>query len=401
MSGPAVAPNTGTLAGVRVLDFTAVVAGPYCTRLMADLGAEVLKIEPPEGELLRYAPPLRSGCSALFAQLNAGKRSFTVDLRRPAGAALIRRLVRHYDVVVENFSPGVMRRLGIDYAALSQERPDLVMCSISGFGQSGPLANKPAFAPIVHAWSGYDAVTLGYQDERTRPLNMGPPVADNLAALQAFGAIVAALFHRQRTGAGQYLDISMYDTLLATMQRDFQQMRYPGDPLRRYGPLATRDGFVLVVQLTQRQFERLADCLGRPDLKADPRFATTAARLTHYAELQAVVGAWCATLSTAEAVARLEEAGVPVSPYRELAATLEDPQLEYRSMLTTVCDDAGPLLVPNSPFRFSAAAAAVRAEVPRLNQHAAAVLDGELGYSSEEQAALRAAGVLGPSAIGD
>lgn len=397
MNDPRAAAGPRILDGVRVLDFTAVVAGPYCTRLMADLGADVLKIEPPEGELMRHTPPLRDGCSALFAQLNAGKRSLALDLKRPAAIELVQRLLAHYDVVVENFSPGVMRRFGLDYASLSALRPDLVMCSISGFGQSGPHAHKPAFAPIVHAWSGYDAVTLDYQDERTRPLNMGLPVADNLAAVQAFGAIMAALYHRARTGIGQYLDISMYDALLASMQKDFQQMQYPEGRDRRYGPLATRDGWVLVVLLTQRQFEQLADCLERPELKTDPRYATISARFAHYALLQATIAAWCAALSTDEAVARLEEAGVPVSPYRDLSAALADPQLRHRAMLTSVVDGAGPLIVPDSPWLFSATTAAVRPSVPRLGEHADEVLATELGCDAERRAALRADGSVGPA----
>jgi len=393
---PRAAAGPRILRGIRVLDFTAVVAGPYCTRLMADLGAEVLKIEPPDGELMRHTPPFRDGNSALFAQLNAGKRSLALDLKQPAAIELVQRLVARYDVVVENFSPGVMTRLGLDYATLAARRPELVMCSISGFGQTGPDAHKPAFAPIVHAWSGYDAVTLGYQAELERPLNMGLPVADNLAAVQAFGAIMAALYHRATTGAGQYVDISMYDTLLASMQKDFQQMQYPEGRERRYGPLATRDGYVLVVLLTQRQFEQLVDCLEQPALKRDPRFATTTARLGHYAALQAIVGAWCASLPTSEVVARLERAGVPVSPYRPLSAALDDPQLRHRAMLTSVVDAAGPLVVPDSPFMFSATTAAVQAAVPRLGEHGDEVLT-ELGLDADARASLRTGGVVGPA----
>ncbi len=383
------------LEGIRVLDFTAVVAGPYCTRLMADLGADVLKIESREGDLMRHTPPFRNGSSALFSQLNAGKRSLALDLKQPAAIALVKQLVPQYDVVVENFSPGVMARFGLDYPALSALRPDLVMCSISGFGQTGPQAHKPAFAPIVHAWSGYDAVTLGYQNESRQPLNMGLPVADNMAAVQAFGAIMAALYHRLAKGVGQYIDISMYDTLLASMQKDFQQMQYPEGRDRRYGPLATRDGHVLVVLLTQRQFEQLADVIGLPSLKSDPRLTTTTVRLANYAALMATIGAWCAGLSTAETVARLEAAGIPVSPYRDLAAALDDPQLAHREMLTRIVDAAGPLIVPDSPFLFSATTAAVRPDVPGLGEHGRAVLRDELGFGDEASLELRENGVLG------
>lgn len=188
------------LDGVRVLDFTSVIAGPYCTRLMADMGAEVLKVEPPGGEFARHVPPMRDGVSAVYSQLNCGKKSLSLDLKHAAAADIIKRLVRAYDVVVENFSPGVMARLGLGYSALAQANPALIMCSISGYGQTGPGAQRPAYAPVVQAESGFEQVYLQYQPRLERPLNMGPPVADTTASLQALGAINAALFYRQRTG---------------------------------------------------------------------------------------------------------------------------------------------------------------------------------------------------------
>ena len=210
------------LDGVKVLDFTCVISGPYCTRMMADLGADVIKIEPPGGEISRAVPPLRDGHSMFFSHLNAGKRCVSLDLKQASAVATIKDLVRTVDVVVENFSPGVMRRLGLGFADLHTANPDLIMCSISGFGQTGPDAERPAFAPVLHAWSGFDMATLRYQPGLDKPLNMGPPVADNVAALQAFGAICAALYYREKTGRGQYIDIAMFDAMLATMQKDFQ-----------------------------------------------------------------------------------------------------------------------------------------------------------------------------------
>lgn len=377
--GPDIAP--GILDGVRVLDFTAVIAGPYATRLMADLGADVLKVEPPEGELLRHGPPFREGTSALFSQLNSGKRCIALDLKTPAARAAILQLVPHYDVVVENFSPGVMARLGLDYDTLRAQRADLIMCSISGYGQSGPGANRPAFAPIVQAISGYELVTLKYQQGMTRPLNMGLPVADTTAALQAYGAILSALFHKARTGQGQYIDIAMHDALLGTMHKDFQQMQYPDGRERTYGPLATRDGFVIVILLSQRHFESLADCMGEPGLKSDPRFSKTASRLHHYADLMAMVAAWAASRDTADILAQLESASVPVAPYRDIASALDDPQLAYRGMITEIVDAAGPLKVPQTPMRFSATHAAVQPWVAGLGEHNAEVFAalGEAG----------------------
>jgi len=320
------------LDGVRVLDFTAVIAGPYCTRLMADLGADVLKIEPPEGELLRHVPPFRAGASAVFSQLNSGKRCIALDLRQAAAREIVHALLPEIDVVVENFSPGVMGRLGFDYARLRELKPDLVMCSISGYGQHGPSANRPAFGPIVQAWCGYELVTLRYQPGLRQPLNMGVPVGDTTAALQAFGAITGALFYRERTGQGQYIDISMYDSLLATMHKDFQQVLNPEDRDRLYGPIVTCDGFVMIMLLSQRQFDGIVDCLQQPELKQDARFTTTVARFDNYPELIEIVSAWAASRSTADIVAMLDRAGVPAAPYR-----LIDVPWRIRSFSIAAC----------------------------------------------------------------
>ncbi len=378
------------LDGIRVLDFTAVIAGPYCTRLMADLGADVLKVEPLEGELLRHGPPFRNGVSTLFSQLNSGKRSIALDLKQVVAHEIIAALLPTIDVVVENFSPGVMRRFGLDYAELRKLKPNLVMCSISGYGQTGPHAERPAFGPIVQAWSGYELVTLRYQPGLTKPLNMGIPVGDTTAALQAYGAITSALFHRERTGQGQYIDISMYDALLATMHKDFQQALNPDTRERLYGPLVTADGFVLLMLLSQRHLENLADCIGQPALKQDARFSTTVARFNYYPELIAIVAAWSATRATTEIVSALEKAGVPVTPYRDISAVLDDPQLLHRGMLTEVIDAAGPLRVPNTPMLFSETQAAVQPWVAALGAHTAAVLE-TLGYSATARESLRAA----------
>jgi CoA:oxalate CoA-transferase len=367
------------LEGVKVLDLTCVISGPYCTRMMADLGADVLKIEPPGGELLRAAPPHRNGASQLFSQLNSGKRCITLDLKKPAAIEAVKRLATDVDVVVENFSPGVMCRLGIDYTALREHNERLIMCSISGFGQTGPDAELPAFAPIVQAWSGYDAVTLRYQPTIEKPLNMGLPVADNIASLQAFGAISAALFYREKTGVGQYIDIAMFDALLGTMQKDFQVMLEPTTFDRIYGPLETADGYILMMLISQRHFENLADLIDQPDLKSDPRFSTTPERLNHYAQLTQIAGNWANSRTTSYVLEALRKNHIPVGRYRDIAETLDDPQLLHRKMIAQTVDAGGPLTVPNTPFLFSETQAAIQPWVAQLGEHNESVLRDELG----------------------
>jgi crotonobetainyl-CoA:carnitine CoA-transferase CaiB-like acyl-CoA transferase len=202
-------------AGIRVLDFSTTIAGPHCTRLLADLGAEVIKIEPPEGEIMRSRPPLRNGASTSFGQLNAGKKSVVLDLKSPAAVAAIRTLAARADILVENFRPGVMQRLNIDYATLAPLNPRLIYCAISGFGQTGPSSQLPAYAPVVHAAAGYDMAHLRYQTGRTRPDYCGIFIADVAAGTYAFGAIAAALHHRHATGRGQLVDVSMLETMLS------------------------------------------------------------------------------------------------------------------------------------------------------------------------------------------
>lgn len=382
------------LDGVRVLDFTSVISGPYCTRLLADLGAGVLKIEPPAGEFARYVPPLRQGISAVYSQLNCGKKSMALDLKKPAAVDIIKQLVHTYDVVVENYSPGVMARLGLDYTTLSQENPALIMCSISGFGQTGPSAQRPAYAPVVQAESGFDLAYIQYQPEIDRPLNMGPPIADTTASLQAVSAINGALFYRERTGQGQYIDIAMFDAIISTIPKEFQQAYWPSTPDRLYGSFDTKDGFILATPITQKHFESLVACMERPELQQDPRFATTTERLAHYQEFTAIVAAWLRLQTSEEALARLNAAHIPCATYRSVGEAAADPQVAHRNLVADIEDPAGPLRVLNSPFLFSHTHASVRPWVARVGQHNHETLATVLGYSHERIAQLEADGTL-------
>src|SRR5438445_2096401 len=202
-------PAARPLEGIRVLDFSMMMAGPFCTRLLADLGAEVIKIEAPSGDLIRGRPPVREGRSTYFAQLNAGKRSLVLDLKNPEAVAVARELATSCDVVMENFRPGVMKRFGLGFETLSADNRRLIYCAISGYGQTGPSADKASYAPIIHAASGYDLAHLRYQKDHDRPARTGIFMADVLAGVYAFGAIQTALFHRERSGAGQFIDVAL------------------------------------------------------------------------------------------------------------------------------------------------------------------------------------------------
>ena len=385
--------NPGILDGIKVLDFSAVISGPYCTRMMADLGADVIKIEPPEGELLRHAPPFNENdkgqrASTLFAPLNAGKRCISLDLKKPESIQALHELVKQCDVVVENFSPGVMTRLGLDYPSLRVHKANIVMCSISGFGQTGPMAARPAYAPIVHAWSGFDLTLLAAQSNPEKPLNMGPPVADTTASQQAFGAICAALFYRERTGRGQYIDISMYDALIATLHKDIQQAQNPLDEDRYYGPLQTADGWIIVMVLSDRHVAGLAKVTQNPRLLEDPRFASSAARFHNYNELMALTEQWTKNHSTEELDKQFSAAGVPASPYRSLSESLLDDQLRHRDMITSIANSAGEVTTVDSAMLFSETPAKIREWAADIGQHNTEVLAQELQLSAEVLSAL-------------
>jgi CoA:oxalate CoA-transferase len=358
---------TPPLAGLRVLDFTSMIAGPYCARLLADCGAEVLKIEEPHGDHMRERPPLRNGHSAYFGHLNAGKKSIVLDLKDESDHRRAIELAATSDVVLENFRPGVMARLGLDYSALTAIKPDLVYCSISGFGQTGPRAQQPAYAPIVHAASGFDHTQFTYQDGQERPAKTGIFIADVLAAVYAFGAIQTALIGRLRHGRGQYIDVALMDSMLNLLVFECQEAQFPS-PSRRplYAPLRARDGFVIVAPVNQRNFEQLADAVGHGEWKTDPRFTSLAARTTNWDAMMAAIEHWTAVRCARDCEDILMAAGVPCSRYLTVAEAMADPQVSARGSLATVTDAAGSFLVPNPPFRFADDSVKVGATVPEL-----------------------------------
>jgi CoA:oxalate CoA-transferase len=347
---------TDAFSGIRVLDFTSTIAGPHCARLLADLGADVIKIEPPEGDMMRSRPPVRDGASTAFGQLNAGKRSIVLDLKLPEAVAAAKRLAADADVVVENFRPGVMARLGLDYATLAALNPRLVYCAISGYGQTGPSAARPAYAPVIHAAAGYDLGHLAYQPDRTRPDNCGIYVCDMLAGTYAFGAIAAALNQRHASGRGQFIDLSLFEATLSLMLTEMQaaQFAVPPPPARPiFGPIETADGYVMLALGSDRIFQTMAAAIGRGDWLVDPRFADYASRRAHWGEVMDEIETWSRRRTTAECVAALDQAGVPASPYRSVREAMADPQLAHRGAFAEVTDAAGTFKALNPPFRMS------------------------------------------------
>jgi CoA:oxalate CoA-transferase len=372
-------------AGLKVLDFTTTIAGPHCARLLADLGADVIKIETPEGDLMRSRPPLRNGVSTAFGQLNAGKRSIVLDLKRPEAVAATRRLIDGADIVVENYRPGVTQRLGIDFATVSTSNQRLIYCSISGYGQTGPSADKPAYAPVVHATSGYDLAHLAYQGGRTRPDACGIYTADIVAGTYAFGAISTALYQRASTGKGQHLDVSMFEGMLSLMTVELQSSQFtmPPPPKRAlYGPTATADGYVNIAVASERTFQILCKTAGRP-WDTDPRFSKYIDRRANWGEFMDELEEWTKTLTTNELMEIFERAGVPAGPYRTVKEALADPQLEHRRSFEVVHDAAGPFKVLNPAFRMSASETRAGARAAALGEHTREVL-ASVGYDEAE-----------------
>jgi crotonobetainyl-CoA:carnitine CoA-transferase CaiB-like acyl-CoA transferase len=376
---------TGSFAGLRVLDFSTTIAGPHCTRMLADTGAEVIKIETAEGETMRTRPPLRNHCSTTFGQLNVGKHSVVLDLKSAQGVEAVRRLVATADVLVENFRPGVMKRLKLDYDSLRALNPKLIYCSISGYGQTGPSAELPAYAPVIHAASGYEMAHLAYQPGRARPDYCGIYHADVLTGVYAFGAIGAALYQRHATGKGQHIDVSMLESMLSLTLNELQWSQFEVKPTQRpmFGPIETRDGYVMVAIASEKTFQSLMQVIGHVEWVGDPRFAKYANRRENWASLMEGVEAWSRSVTTENCLAALNAEGVPSSAYRTVKQALADPQIAHRGALAEVEDGGGTFKVLNLPFRMSGAKVSAARKMATLGEHTRAYLK-ETGLSEAE-----------------
>jgi crotonobetainyl-CoA:carnitine CoA-transferase CaiB-like acyl-CoA transferase len=370
------------LEGIRVLDFSTTIAGPHCTRMLSDMGADVIKIETADGETMRTRPPVRDNCSAVFGGYNVGKKSVVLDLKSPSGIEAIKKLAAKVDVLVENFRPGVMRRLKLDYGALRELNPKLIYCSISGYGQTGPSAELPAYAPVIHAASGYDMAHLAYQPGRERPDYCGIYHADILTGVYAYGAISSALYQRQRTGQGQHIDVSMLESMLSLTLNEVQGAQFPIKPPQRpmFGPMETADGYVIVAVASEKTFQNLVTVAGHPEFVSDPRFAAYTDRRDHWGDLMEGVETWSRRLTSQQCLAELNKAGVPCSAYRSVAEAMADPQIAHRGALTEVADGDGPFKVLNMPFRMSGAEVSPGPRVADVGEHTEEVLK-EIGMA--------------------
>ena len=388
--------TTKAFAGLRVLDFSTTIAGPHCARMLADMGAEVIKIETDGGETMRTRPPLRNGCSTVFGQLNVGKKSVVLDLKSEDGKEAVRRLVATADILVENFRPGVMRRLRLDYDSLRPVNPRLIYCSISGYGQSGPSAELPAYAPVIHAASGYDMAHLAYQPGRNRPDYCGIYHADVVTGTYGFGAIASALYQRTVTGLGQHIDVSMLESMLTLTLTELQSAQFAVKPTARpmFGPTETANGYVMITVASEKTFQALMGVIGRPEWVSDSRFSSYAPRRENWADMMDGVETWSKRLSTDACLVDLSAAGVPASAYRTVSEALVDPQLAHRQALSSVEDGGGPFQVLNLPFRMSAADTTPATTMAVLGEHTDALRD-EIGLTDAASIPSGKATVLG------
>ncbi|TCP11856.1 crotonobetainyl-CoA:carnitine CoA-transferase CaiB-like acyl-CoA transferase [Crenobacter luteus] len=394
------------LAGITVLDLSRVLAGPWASQLLADLGADVIKIEKPGGgdDTRAWAPPAASdGSAAYFLAANRGKRSIALDIARPEGQAVVRRLAERADVLLENYKVGGLAKYGLDYDSLARINPALVYCSITGFGQDGPAAELPGYDYIVQGLSGLMSVTGPADGE---PSKVGVAVTDLFTGLYAANAVQAALIERTKTGRGAYIDLALFDCSLAMLANVALNHLVSGAVPPRLGNghpnivpyqvFATRDGHLILACGNDKQFSAVCTVLGVPQLARDERFASNPARVAHRAELVPRL----AELFRADArdawLEKLTAAGVPCGPILNVAEAFAHPQARHRGMSYVQRRDDGTRLPQLAcPIRLNGAPARATAPPPRLNEHGEALL-AELGYDDEEIAALRQSGALGP-----
>jgi formyl-CoA transferase len=379
------------LEGIRVLDVTQVMAGPFCAMQLCDMGADVIKVEPPGGDATRRMAGADGGESAGFNAVNRGKRGIVLDLATGTGQQAVRRLLVKTDILIENYRPGVMGRFGLDYAALAPDYPALIYASISGYGQTGPDRSKGGFDLIAQGVSGLMSIT---GEAGRPPVKAGVPLTDLGAGLFALAAILAALHHRTRTGAGQHIDTSLVEAGVALSvweAAEYFGRGVPPEPLGSahrmlapYQAIRCADGYITLAAGTDRLFERLCALLGHPEWAADPAFANATGRVRNRAALIERIEAITTREPRARWLAAFDAAKVPCGPINDYAQTFEDPQVRARGMIVDVEHPVlGPLRTLGSPIKMSATPPVADRRAPLLGEHTREVLE-EIGYSEEE-----------------
>ncbi len=393
-------------ANIRILDFTRVLAGPFAAFQLALQGADVIKIEHPEGEdtrnISRHRDWAERRMAPIWMSVNGNKRSLTLDLQKPEAKAVVHRLAETADLVVENFRPGVMERLGIGWPQLSAINPRLVYCAISGFGQQGPERGTPSYDGMIQAMSGLMAMT---GTPESGPTRAGFAAADMITGLSAAYAMATALFQRTHTGRGQFVDVAMLDAVLNLLAQQVAEHTTTGEVHGRVGNLspsrkptadlfAGRDGHLLLAVLTEKQYRSLFTALGRAEVFDDPRFADWFGRMEHGAAMKAIIEEALQTDGTAAWEERLRAADVPCARVWGIDEIIHHPQLAHRDVLQRVDSEFGPLTLAGPAFRLAEGSGGITRRPPRVGEHTAEIL-GAAGYSDGEIADLRASGAVG------
>jgi formyl-CoA transferase/CoA:oxalate CoA-transferase len=395
--------HQAALDGIRVLDFSHALAGPYCTLLLADYGAEIYKLEASSGDMGRgWGPPFAGGVASFFLGLNRGKRGISIDLKQPDGLDLCLRLIDKMDVLVENFRPGAMDRLGLGYQAVRQRNPGLIYCSISGYGQDGPSRDEAAMDLVVQSSSGLLSITGTPQGESAR---CGYGVTDVTAGLFAAIGILLALRVKERTGLGQFVDVSMLDSMISTMSSNYMSYLGSGVVPRPMGTafptvvpyrvFQTKDRAIAIAVGSEKLWSVFCRAIERPELEAHPDYATNAARIRNRGALEPLLEVVFRQRPVAEWIERLQGAGIPASLVRNFQEVVEHPQSEARGMFPTLDHPtAGPHRVTGTPVKLSETPGALGAPAPLLGQHTACALKELLGLDDSAINALAARGVV-------
>lgn len=368
------------LDGMFVADFTSMVAGPWCTRMLADCGAQVVKVEVAgDGDILRHQPPVVDGLSLSYAHYNCGKESVSLDLKTAEGIAAARQLIAKADIIVENYRPGVMRRFGLDYATVSKDHPKLIYCSISGFGQTGALAERAAYAPLVHAYSGFDSIFASVQGASAAPPVCGVMIADVVSASYAFGAIQTAIVHRERNGLGTHVDVSLMESAMSLVALQYQaaQSKTPVATFV-FEPIRTSDGYVMIALVSVKTFLGVYPVIGQRDWLADPSYNTLAGITKTRRHIMATIAEWASGRTADECERLMLEAGVPCSIYCSPAEQLANPHLIERGAFQKMRNGEETFSVLNAPFKLSTADCTARPFVSRPGEHNAKYFDNDI-----------------------